>query len=132
MDSLADILKKKTTDTTSGVLNKPPREIFRKRNILFEQAEEFSAYTGLKVGFVLRACKIYGAGYVFGLRSWIADLPNKQKSLNGLVIWKLKHDKMERDAIAISKTTKEREEKTEAITENSDQTLTFTENKRSE
>jgi len=78
-------------------LEKNKNEKPKRFNILWEQAVEFCKYCGFSVDkgmvvFVLKLCKVYGAGKVFGLKSWIKDYNYDKNRLQGLLVWKLKHD----------------------------------------
>lgn len=61
----------------------------RKINLQYEKAKEFAQYVGVKPPFVLKLFKNFGEKKVLGIKSWIKDAPH-QKSLEGLIIWKLK------------------------------------------
>ncbi len=62
----------------------------RNINLQFEKAKEFSEYVGLRNPiFILKLFKKFGENKVLGIKSWLKDAPH-QKSLEGLILWKLK------------------------------------------
>ena len=88
MDSIKELLKNKIIVKK---ISKPRQIRLFKQTNYYLQAKEFSDYLGLNVYFVLKCIKKYGANRVFSLRSFLKDYPVKRgKSINGLVIWKLK------------------------------------------
>lgn len=85
MESLKNAIDKKREQLKKTKINdKKPI------NHKWEQASEFAEYVGLPTPFVLKLIKIYGSGKVYGLRSWLKDLPRDPKRYPGLVVWKLK------------------------------------------
>lgn len=89
----------------NGLMAKKMQEIEAKRttapvkiNNKWEEAVEFCRYCGFPqdrgmVIFILKLCKIYGAGKVYGLKSWIKDANYDQQRAKGLLVWKLKGGK---------------------------------------
>jgi hypothetical protein len=71
----------------------------RKRNLIWEQAEEFGKYVNLPVPFVMRLIKMFGLSSVMGIRGYLKDFPDNGKFKNkmGLAMYKLNLLKKEKE-----------------------------------
>lgn len=85
MNSISSILKNKTF----RVIHKDKQlRLFYKPNYYFK-AKDFSDYLGIKLSFVFKLFKKYGAEKVLSLRSFLKDYPIDKRGLNGIIVWKL-------------------------------------------
>lgn len=90
MENIQEILKNKHFVKS----DKPVR-----MNTIWERATEFLSYIGIEpnkgnIVFTLKLCKVYGAGKVFALRSWMKDMAYDEKRWKGLVVWRLQQPKV--------------------------------------
>ena len=81
MDSLKELLNKKIITRKESV---------KKRNLLWEEADNYAKYVGVKTPFILKLYRVYGREKVLGIKSWLKDAPKDPKRFYGLIVWKLK------------------------------------------
>lgn len=91
MDNIAKILERKKLTQTAGRINTK-----------FEEAKEFLEYIGITPDrgnciFILGLCKKFGAGQVYGLRSYLKDARFDPSRIKGLFVHLLKERLAEKE-----------------------------------
>lgn len=87
MQGLEDILAKKRIQMETAT-----QVATRKVNPQWEQAKEFCEYIGIgddrkTIVGILGLCKRYGAGKVYGSRSFLKDASFDRSKVAGLIVW---------------------------------------------